>query len=68
MHRNSEWLMDWCDRMIAKYGQPKEGIDWCRKLAYAVGEEGEDHPSNHALSIAEEWENNNPEIKPSPLP
>lgn len=66
IHLNAAWLMAWNDRMVAKYGQPKEGIDWCRKLAYAVGEEGNDNPSNHALSIAEEWENNNPEVEDKP--
>jgi hypothetical protein len=47
--------------MVVKHGQPKDGVDWCRKLAYTINEMGEDHPSNHALSIAEEWEKHNPE-------
>lgn len=58
MHRNTVWLMNWDDRMVKKYGQPLSQKDWCTKLAYSVGEEGNDYPSNHALSIAEEWEKN----------
>jgi hypothetical protein len=61
MRLNTQILMDWCDRMVAKYGQPKEGCDWCRKLAYAVGEAGNDSPSDYAILIAMEWEKHNPE-------
>jgi len=56
MHPNAKWLMDWNDRMIAKYGQPKTGYDWCRKLAYAMNEEGNDYPSYDAIRMAEKWE------------
>ena len=58
---NSQWLIDWCDRMIAKYGHPKSGVDWCRKLAYFMGEAGNDSPSNEAIIVAMEWEDKNPE-------
>lgn len=57
LHQNSVWLMNWADRMIAKYGQPKTGLEWCRKLAYSVGEAGQDHPSDDAIRTAIEWEN-----------
>lgn len=56
LHANTIWLMDWADRMFKKYGHPIEGYDWCRKLAYHVGEAGNDHPSNEAIKIAEQWE------------
>ena len=56
MHPNTKWIMDWADRMYAKFGLPKTGMDWCRKLAYSVGEGGEDHPSNYAISVAKKWE------------
>lgn len=55
-------LMAWGDRMLKKYGHPRVGIDWCRKLAYHVGEAGNDSPSDHALTIARDWENSNPEL------
>ncbi len=42
--------------MIKKFGQPKTGFDWCRKLAYSVGEAGNDNPSNSAINVAETWE------------
>ena len=48
--------MDWNDRMVKKFGQPKTGFDWCRKLAYSVGEAGNDNPSDSAINIAETWE------------
>ena len=63
MKNNTEWLMGWHDRMFDKYGHPKEGTDWCRKLAYYMGEEGNDSPSNAAITIAKVWENHNPEDK-----
>jgi hypothetical protein len=56
MHPNSQWLIEWADRMNAKYGPPKTGIEWCRKLAYFVSEEGNDHPSDMAIDIAKAWE------------
>lgn len=56
MHPNTKRLMDWGDRMIKKFGHPKTGYDWCRKLAYSVGEEGNDYPSNYAITIAKKWE------------
>ena len=59
---NTTWLMAWCDRMIAKYGHPNEGVDWCRKLAYHMGEAGNDSPSDDAIRVAQEWEENNPEV------
>ena len=56
MHSNTKWLIGWADRMNKKFGPPKTGYDWCRKLAYSVGEEGEDHPSDYAISVAKKWE------------
>ena len=56
MHPNTKWLMDWCDRMTEKHGNPDADNDWCRKLAYHMGEEGNDYPSNKAIKIAEQWE------------
>ena len=56
LHPNTIWLMSWCDRMIAKYGHPKDCEDWCRKLAYYMGEAGNDHPSDQAIQIAHDWE------------
>ena len=47
--------------MVEKYGQPKEGYDWCRKLAYHMGEAGNYTPSHKALETALAWEKNNPE-------
>lgn len=61
MNPNTKWLMNWNDRMIVKFGQPKAGIDWCRKLAYSVGEAGNDNPSNYATNVAETWERMTPE-------
>jgi len=43
--------------MVAKYGQPETGVDWCRKLAYHMNEAGNDSPSDDAITIAKEWEN-----------
>ena len=56
LHPNTKWLMDWCDRMTAKHGHPDSDNDWCRKLAYHVGEEGNDYPSNDAIKVAQKWE------------
>jgi hypothetical protein len=61
MDKNTEWLIGWCDRMVAKYGHPMEGIDWCRKLAYFMEEEGNWRPSNQAVMTAISWEIKNPE-------
>jgi len=60
LHPNTERLMAWADRMYAKHGNPKTGYDWCRKLAYAVGEAGNDYPSDEALRVAEKWESSPP--------
>ena len=56
MTSNTNWLMDWNDRMIKKYGHPKIGYDWCRKLAYSVGEAGNESPSDYAILVAKKWE------------
>lgn len=56
IHPNTQWLMDWGDRMIKKFGHPEIGYDWCRKLAYSIGEEGNDHPSDYAIAVAKKWE------------
>ena len=56
MDDNTRWIMSWADRMYEKYGHPKTGYDWCRKLAYAVGEEGNDSPSFRAIELAKKWE------------
>ena len=56
MEVNTKWLMNWNDRMLKKYGHPKTGYDWCRKLAYSIGEEGEYAPSNYAIEVAKKWE------------
>ena len=56
MHENTKWLMDWADRMNEKFGHPEDDFDWCRKLAYFVSEEGNDNPSNYAISVAKIWE------------
>lgn len=56
MHPNTQWLINWADRMNAKWGPPETGYDWCRKLAYFVGEEGQDHPSDFAIEAAKKWE------------
>lgn len=61
MDRRSEWLMAWGDRMVEKYGHPKGGIDWCRKLANFMGEAGNDDPSDSAIREAQKWERKNPE-------
>ena len=58
MDKNTVWLMEWNDRMVAKYGG---GRDLCRELAYFVGEAGNDNPSDHAIEVAKEWEKNLPE-------
>jgi hypothetical protein len=58
---NSVWLMSWYDRMVEKYGHPRDGDDWCRKLAYYVGEAGNESPSEEAIHVAYGWELNNPE-------
>ena len=59
-HRNTEWLMAWADRMVAKFGHPTEGVDWCRKLAYYMREEGNDSPSDEAIKVAKRWEKKKP--------
>ena len=58
MHENTKWVMDWADRMVKRFGQPYDDFDWCRRLAYAMGEEGFDIPSNMAINIAKDWEKN----------
>ena len=60
MHLNTIWLMAWADRMTAKHGNPDSDNDWCRKLAYHVGEAGNDHPSNNAIAVAKQWEAEKP--------
>lgn len=60
MHPNSEWLIAWIYRMLAKYGQAKQHHDWAQELAYAVGEEGNDYPSDHAIRVAVAWERDGP--------
>jgi hypothetical protein len=56
LHPNTKWLIEWADRMNEKFGPPRVGLDWCRKLAYKIGEQGMDHPSNKAIRVAEYWE------------
>ena len=56
MNPNTKWLMGWCDRMVAKFGHPKDDFDWCRKLAYYVGEAGNYDPSDNAIEVAKTWE------------
>jgi len=46
--------------MTAKHGNPDSDNDWCRKLAYHVGEAGNDHPSNNAIAVAKQWEAEKP--------
>jgi hypothetical protein len=46
--------------MVKKYGHPMNDKDWCRKLAYSLGEEGNDSPSGTAIQRAMEWEINPP--------
>jgi len=60
LHSNTIWLINWNDKMIAKYGHPETGYDWCRKLAYYMGEEGNDIPSPDAIAIAKKWLENGP--------
>ena len=48
--------MDWADRMNKKFGPPKTGYEWCRKLAYSVDEAGNDDPSDYAIEVAKKWE------------
>ena len=59
--KKTTWLMQWADRMSTKYGQPQSGYDWCRKLAYAMGEQGQDSPSEDAIARAKIWEEIPPE-------
>lgn len=61
LHPNTLWLMEWGDRMYKMYGHPDSGMDWCRKLAYFVGEEGNDYPSVGAIAVAERWEKTPPQ-------
>lgn len=56
MNRNTLWLISWADRMFKKWGHPETGYDWCRKLAYHVGEAGNDSPSDDAIKVAQKWE------------
>ena len=56
MHENTKWVMDWADRMVERFGQPHDDFDWCRRLAYHMGEEGDDHPSVSAINVAHIWE------------
>ncbi len=56
--KNSQWLMEWADRMFEKYGPPKTDVDWCRKLAYHMDEAGNDSPSTEAIDMAKQWELN----------
>ena len=55
MDPKSIWLMGWHDRMVEKHGHPDKQ-DWCRKLAYYMGEEGNDAPSEAAIVVAQLWE------------
>ena len=48
--------MNWADRMQEIYGDCPDDFDWIRKLAYHMGEEGNDYPSDNALNIARQWE------------
>jgi len=56
MKTNTEKLMAWADRMYKTYGSPATGIDWCRKIAYYMNEEGNDNPSDECIFVAEDWE------------
>jgi len=68
MHENTQWLMDWADRMNEKFGPPEDDFDWCRKLAYFVDEAGNDHPSNYAISVAKIWERKVRKIESQVIP
>ena len=57
MHAHTKWIMAWADRIYARFGTPETGVDWCRVLAYASKEEGNDHPSHDAIELATKWEN-----------
>ena len=61
MTKNTEWLMSWGDRMYKKHGHPPNDFDWCRKLAYHMGEAGNDSPSDSAILEAMKWEKEPPE-------
>ena len=56
LHSNTIWLIEWADRMNNKFGPPKTGYDWCRKLAYSVDEAGNENPSDYAIEVAKKWE------------
>lgn len=56
MINNTAWLIAWDVRMVAKFGHPTEGVDWCRKLAYYMGEAGNNSPSDKAIQEAKRWE------------
>lgn len=56
MHKNTKWLIAWADRMNDKFGPPETGMEWCRNLAYAMGEAGNENPSPEAISMATKWE------------
>ena len=60
LHINTKWLLGWSDRMFQKYSHPTDDYDWCRKLAYYMGEEGNDYPSDEAIKTASRWEQNPP--------
>ena len=55
MNANTRFVIDWMDRMMGK-------TDFCgaifpEVLASYMGEAGADNPSDQAVSVAKEWEN-----------
>ena len=54
MTTNAAWLAAWMRRMMSRTGFC--GAALCESLAWVMGEEGEDSPSNAAVQVAQEWE------------
>jgi len=50
------WVLHWADRMYEKYGESPSHFDWIRRLAYLMGEEGNQIPSKEAIEVAKRWE------------
>lgn len=55
MHINTKKITKWADKMHELHeNAPGTHNDWCRALSYYLGEEGQDHPSDDAIRIANE--------------
>jgi len=55
MHPNTQFIIDWTDRMMKKHSGFC-GAVFCEALAEYCNEAGNEDPSNRAVEVAQKWE------------